>query len=101
MARVTVSRAANEQLRVIHAYIAQDSRAAAARTLRRIRAGIRTLVAHPRQGRAVPEYEDPAVRELIIAPFRVMYRYNAERNHVDVIWIYHGSQLLPPMPPDV
>ena len=100
MARVTVTRPANEHLRQIHRFIARDSPAAAARMIRRIRAGIRLLAQHPQQGRAVPEYDDPAIREIIVAPYRVVYRYSADRNLVQVLAVYHGAQLMPVTPPE-
>ncbi len=61
----------------------------------RIRAGVRLLAQHPEQGRVVPEYGDPAIRELIVAPYRVVYRYSADRNVVQVVAVYHSAQLLP------
>lgn len=71
MARVTITGPANEQLRQIHQFIAQDSPPAAARMIRRIRADIRRLAQHPQQGRVVPECGDPSIRELIVSPYRV------------------------------
>ena len=100
MARVTVARPATERLREIHRFIAQDSPAAAVRMIRRIRAGVRLLAQHPEQGRVVPEYGDPAIRELIVAPYRVVYRYSADRNVVQVVAVYHSAQLLPASLPD-
>lgn len=100
MARVTVTRPANEHLRGIHRFIAQDSPAAAARMIRRIRADIRRLARYPQQGRIVPEYDDPAIRELIVAPYRIVYRYSADRNLVQVIAVYHGAQRMPASLPD-
>jgi toxin ParE1/3/4 len=100
VARVTITRPANEQLRQIHRYIAQDSPVAAARMVRRIRDAIRPLTRHPQQGRVVPEYGDPSLRELIVAPYRVVYRYSADRDVVQVVAVYHGAQRMPALPPD-
>ncbi|MGH2584928.1 MAG: type II toxin-antitoxin system RelE/ParE family toxin [Dehalococcoidia bacterium] len=100
MARVTVTRPANDHLRSIHRYVAQDSPTAAARMVRRIRAEIRLLVRHPQRGRVVPEFDDPAIRELIVAPYRVVYRYTADRNLVQVLAVYHGAQRMPASLPD-
>ena len=68
--------------------------------VRRIRADIRLLARHPEHGRAVPEYEDPTVRELIVPPYRVVYRYTAGRDIVQVVAVYHSAQLMPPSPPN-
>lgn len=33
---------------------------------------------HPQIGKQVPEVEDPAIRELVISPYRVFYRLHGE-----------------------
>jgi plasmid stabilization system protein ParE len=65
--------------------------------VRRFRQEARTLARFPNLGRVVPEYADPAVRELIVAPWRLLYRYDPEIDRVRVIAVIHGSRLLPPL----
>ena len=100
MARVTITGPANEQLRQIHRYIAQDSPTAAGRMVWRIRADIRQLAQHPQRGRVVLEYGGPSIRELVVPPYRVVYRYSPEQDLVQVVAIYHGAQLMPSSRPD-
>jgi plasmid stabilization system protein ParE len=95
MARVVFTPTAREHLRRIRAYIARDSRAAADAMARRIRRDAGRLARHPQMGRVVPEYEDPSIRELIVASYRVIYRFDADANLVSVVGIIHGSRLLP------
>ena len=36
-------------------------------------------------------------REVIVSPYRVIYRYTEKRNRVWVLAVVHGSRLLPPI----
>ncbi len=47
----------------------------------------------PGSGRQVPEYEDPALRELLERPYRIIYRLLPER--IDVVTVMHYRQVLP------
>ena len=33
----------------------------------------------PEIGRVVPEYRDPGLREIVVRPYRIVYRVNHER----------------------
>ena len=65
--------------------------------VRRIRIAAGRLAGQPQMGRVVPEYEDPRIRALIVSSYRVIYRYDAERNLVSVVAVIHGRRLLPPL----
>lgn len=97
MARLSWSRAAQNDVRQIRAYIAQDAPTAADRMVRRLRSEAERLAQHPEMGRMVPEYADASIREVIVAPYRLMYRYQRERNHIQVLGVIHGSRALPPL----
>jgi addiction module RelE/StbE family toxin len=51
------------------------------------------LVEHPHSGRMVPNYDTQNLRELIVFPYRLIYRVMADR--LDVIAVFHGAQQLP------
>jgi toxin ParE1/3/4 len=51
------------------------------------------LIDYPRVGRIVPKYDDPNLRELIVAPYRLIYRTTPE--HIDILAVFHGAQQLP------
>ena len=97
MARVVFTRAARDDLRGIRDYLAHDSPGTARAVARRIRTESEQLARHPEMGRTVPEYGDPGIRELIVAPYRLIYRFQREQNLVEVIAVIHGSRLLPPL----
>lgn len=98
MARVTWLDAAVNDLRLIHRYIAQDSRRAADMMVRRLRTESMRLASYPESGRVVPEFGDPRYRELIVAPYRLIYRYRRDIDRVQVLMVVHSSRLLPPLP---
>ncbi len=85
-------------LRLIHRYIAQDSRRAADMMVRRLRTESMRLAPYPESGRVVPEFGDPQYRELIVAPYRLIYRYHRDIDHVQALMVVHGSRMLPPLP---
>ena len=51
------------------------------------------LIDHPHSGRIVPTYDDPNLRELIVYPYRLIYRVTTDR--IYVIAVFHGAQQLP------
>ncbi len=73
------------------AYIRQDKPDAAIRFRRRAETVLKRLVKFPGSGRVIPEFPDLPHREVIIAPYRFLYRVKGK-----VIWIvavWHGAQL--------
>jgi plasmid stabilization system protein ParE len=50
------------------------------------------LEAFPDSGRAVPEFEDRALRELVEGDYRIVYERFADR--VEVIAVVHGARSL-------
>ena len=50
--------------------------------------------AFPQSGREVPEYQEQDIREVLEAPYRIVYRIKSE-DQVDVLAVFHGAQRLP------
>jgi toxin ParE1/3/4 len=50
------------------------------------------LGALPLTGRQVPEFDHPAIRELILRPYRIVYRVDEDRKIVGVARFWHGAQ---------
>ncbi len=95
MARVAWTPRALADLQGIRAYLITEAPGAADGVLRRIRQAVRRLHDHPQIGRAVPELGQPHMREVISAPYRVLYRYGG--GTVEIIAIVHGARQLPPL----
>lgn len=71
------ARTAEQDLEAIVDYIARDSIDTALRILAKLRDSAATLSSTPHRGRVVPEllaHGIPTYRELIIPPWRLMYR---------------------------
>lgn len=75
-------------------YIFRDSEFYAATVARELVAAARSLGVFSERGRMVPEYEDPAVREIIVRRYRLIYRVEPVR--VEVLRVIHGARQLPP-----
>ena len=67
------SQPAREDLRLIHQYIAHDSKHYATRVIRDIADKVETLLTLPRLGRVVPEIAEPNVREIGMYSYRILY----------------------------
>lgn len=72
------------------AYIAQDSRQAAVQVLERALSTAAELGTLSERGRIVPELDDPAIREVFVHRYRLLYRIEADR--VAVIAFLHGAR---------
>ncbi len=71
-------------------YIAKDSEYYAARFVARILEAAETLPHHPFIGRAVPEADSDAIRELLFQNYRIIYRSEPER--IAILTVIHGSR---------
>ena len=71
-------------------YIAEDSPGYAAAFVRRVRDCARSLEEMAERGRAVPELEEPAVRELIVGSYRLIYEI--EGAEVNILGLIHGAR---------
>ena len=72
------SQRARADLKAIHDYIAKDSPLNAKAVAREMLQRASTLTATPRIGRAVPELNDPNVREVPVHSWRVIYQLRGE-----------------------
>lgn len=91
--RVVWSNRALRSLADIHSHISTDSEDAANRTVDRILKRGDQLAAFPQLGRAVERYKRPGIRELVEAPYRIVYRIRGQA--VEVIDVLHSAQLPP------
>lgn len=80
-------------LESIRAFVAVDSPVYADLVVRRIVAAVDRLHAFPESGRIVPERSDPAIREVIVRSYRVVYRVRPGR--VEIATVFRASRLFP------
>jgi plasmid stabilization system protein ParE len=85
---------AARDLESIRNYIRHDSPALAYLVATRLYEAVALLGAFPDAGRIVPERNDPALRELIRPPYRIVYERRADA--IVVLTIFHAARMFPP-----
>lgn len=80
-------------LESIRDYVAADSPRYAALVVDRIIQGVERLTSFPESGRVVPERKDPQVREVIVGPYRVVYRLRPDL--IEIATVFRSSRMLP------
>jgi toxin ParE1/3/4 len=91
--RVAWTETAWRDLERIADYIAEDSPGYAASFARRVRDRAQSLEEMPERGRVVPELDQPAVPELVVGNYRLIYEVGDE--DVFVLGLIHGARDLP------
>jgi len=46
----------------------------------------------PEIGRQVPEQHNPNIREIIVSPYRVIYRYRQREEVVEIVRVWHSAR---------
>jgi addiction module RelE/StbE family toxin len=93
VSRIIWSPQAIRDVESIRAFIVQDSATYADFVAQRIVAAVERLEAFPQSGRIVPERQDPAIREVIVTPYRIVYRFRA--GVVEIVTVFRGSREFP------
>lgn len=88
--RVAWTETAWRDLKRIADYIADDSPGYAAAFVRRIRDRARSLEKMAERGRVVPELDQPAVRQLVVGSYRLIYEIS--EGNVHVLGLIHGAR---------
>jgi plasmid stabilization system protein ParE len=85
--RISLSESAVRDLQEVRQwYDSQSAPQVGERLVREILACLDQLAEFPESGRAVPEFDQPWLRELVRPPFRVVYRLDGERVRVVRVW---------------
>ena len=92
MARLIWSPQAAGDLTSICEFIAHDSAEYAAEFATRVMASVEILREFPGAGRVVPEFEEQAVRELVLGSYRIIYE--AGPDTVSILTIHHSARRL-------
>jgi plasmid stabilization system protein ParE len=79
-----------QDLRDAVAWIRTDDPIAARATAARIRQALERLPRFPLCGRVVPELAEAGYREIVVAPFRIVYEANETR--IVVLRLWHGRR---------
>lgn len=92
--RVIISPRALLDLEEIVRYISLDNPQAARRYGDKLLCAAESLAQFPERGRFVPEFRDGVTREIIVYPYRVVYRHDKDKNTVGIARFWHGARLL-------
>lgn len=89
------SQTAKLDLKDIAAFIAEDSTSAAEQFVRSLFQSVERLADFPESGRIVPEFNDPAIREVIRKPCRIVYRVDSRKRIVEISRVWHAARGTP------
>lgn len=89
--KVIVSETARRDLSDILEYISLDSPRLAKKMIQKLLKDLKKLPSHPRSGRVIPEIGDSCLREIIVTPYRLMYRL--EEGKLILLRVLHGKRL--------
>lgn len=79
-----------EHLVSIHEFIARHSKRYARQMVHRLTARSKQLGRFPQSGQIVPEFADPALREVCEGAYRIIYRVGERK--VSVVAVVHAAQ---------
>ena len=99
MAKIIWGEDTLSDLEVIYDYIARDSPRYARQQVERIGNAVERLYQSPESGRRLPDFPQLPHREVVVGNYRVVYRYDPERDVVNIVMVVHGARLLK-KPPD-
>ena len=90
---ITLAESAVQDLEAIREYYQeQEVPEIGDRFVKEIISSVEELAIHPDQGRMVPEFNSPQLRELIHPPFRVVYRRYKEK--ISIIRVWRSERLM-------
>ena len=87
------SPSAAAELDAIRNYVATDSPRYADLIVRRILLAVERLTDFPDSGRIVPDRPDRILREVVVSPYRIVYRVRDET--VEIVAVFHARRLFP------
>jgi len=79
-----------EDMNNIKRTISEDNPSAAENVIKTIRNKVERPKDFPTSGRVVPEFQSPALREVIVPPYRVVCRVVSSEIHILRVW--HSKQ---------
>jgi plasmid stabilization system protein ParE len=84
---------AADDLEAIKEFIGRDSPSYARHVVEELYEAAARIPPFPDIGRIVPERGDPAIREVLRPPYRIIYRRGSEI--IEILTIHHSARLLP------
>jgi plasmid stabilization system protein ParE len=76
-------------------YIAKDSELRSQKWQKGVFKAVERLRDFPRSGRITPEKNREDIREIFYGKYRIVYHLDEKHNHVVILTVRHGKQILP------
>jgi len=92
------SEQARDDLQSIVLFIAQDNPTVAESFGCRLMSKVDVLAQFPQIGRVVPEESDETIREIILRPYRIIYKVPAEKRIIGIARVWHAARGEPEIP---
>ncbi|WP_416674377.1 type II toxin-antitoxin system RelE/ParE family toxin [Egbenema bharatensis] len=73
-------------------YIALDNPNSARKVGQSLLAKTKELSQFPFRGQKVPEFDNPNIRQLILKPYRIVYRVDEDKKLISIVRFWHSSQ---------
>ena len=89
---IILSLKALQDLESIISYIAQDNPDAANKFGKKLVEYTRVLHVSPTVGKEVPEFQSPDIRQLILKPYRVIYKIDETNKQIHISRYWHSSR---------
>ena len=96
--KIIWSELARDDLRSVVLFIAQDNPPVAESFGYRLMSKVDVLAQFPQLGRVVPEENDETIREIILRPYRIIYKVLAGKQIIGVVRVWHGARGEPEIP---
>ena len=96
--KIIWSEQARDDLQSIVLFIARDNPTAAESFGYRLVSKVDVLAQFPKIGRVVPEENDEMIREIILRPYRIIYKVLEEKQIVAIARVWHGARGEPEIP---
>lgn len=93
--RISWAATAVDDLLGAAAFVRREQPAAAQHLYAEIDRLTKLLPTHPKLGRMVPEFDNPFLRELLVTPYRVIYRIVPQQRSIEVLAVVHSARRLP------
>ncbi|MBN3892854.1 MAG: type II toxin-antitoxin system RelE/ParE family toxin [Nostoc sp. JL31] len=93
--QVILSPKAVGDLETLIRYIAQDNPEAARKLGKRLLVKTKELSQFPFKGQKVSEFDEPNIRQLILKPYRIIYRVEEDKKQVSIARFWHASRFSP------
>ena len=90
--KIIWSPAAREDLKNLVSFIGQNNPIKAEEFGLSVLEQVEQASIFPESGRIVPEFEIDTLRELILAPYRIVYRINHKAKVIDVSRVWHSKR---------